>query len=158
LIFFDYQCSHCSELSQTLSHLLKNDPNVKIIFKELPILGDESAFASKAAIAANKQNKYLLLHHRLMTSGQGLSQEQVLASAKQVGLNTTTLKQDMQSKAIDREISGNLALAQKLGIDGTPTLIIVKNTKNLSGQKIYVIPGALSQGEIKDILRKLRTS
>lgn len=154
--FFDYQCTHCGELSETLNGLVKKDPNVRIVFKELPILGEESEFATKAALAAQKQHKYLEFHHQLMALGASFTQDQVLNRAKHAGLDMNRLKKDMDSKAVAQEIKANLALSQKLGIHGTPTLVIAKNINDLKGQKIYIIPGALSEGEIKDILHKLR--
>ncbi len=154
--FFDYQCRHCGELSQTLSGLVKKDPNVRVVFKELPILGDESEYATKAALAAAKQNKYLEFHNRLMALGASFNQEQVLSAAKQAGLDMTQLKHDMSSKAVAHEIKTNLALSQKLSIHGTPTIVIAKNANDLKGEKIYIISGALSEEEIKDILKKVR--
>lgn len=156
--FFDYQCSHCGELSETLNALVKNDSHVRIIYKDLPILSDESEFAAKAALAAAKQNKYLALHNRLMALGSSFNQDQVLNAAKQAGLDMDKLQSDMKSKAIAQEIKNNLTLSRKLGINGTPTLVIAKNVNDLKGQKIHIIAGALSKGEIKDILRKVRGS
>lgn len=160
--FFDYQCTHCGTLSKTLDSLLKKDANIRIVFKELPILGEESEAGSKAALAAAKQNQYLAFHHRLMGldaslgEGQIFNEEQVLKAAKQAGLNITQLKQDMNSKAIAQEIKNNLSLSQKIGINGTPTLIIAKNVPDLKEQKIYVIAGEQSESQIQDILRKIR--
>jgi len=154
--FFDYQCRHCGELSRTLTELVKKDSNVRVIFKELPILGYESEYATKAALAAAKQNKYLEFHNRLMGLDTSFDQEQVLNTAKQAGLDMTQLKHDMSGKAVAHEIKANLMLSQKLGIHGTPTLVIAKNANDLKDEKIYIISGALSEEEIKDILKKVR--
>ena len=154
--FFDYQCRHCGELSQTLRGLVKKDPNVRVIFKDLPILSSESEFAAKAALAAAKQNKYLQLHNRLMAFDTSFDNAQVLEAAQQVGLDMTRFKHDLNSKAIAQQIDNNLTLSQKLGIRGTPALVIAKNTKNLKGEKAYIIEGALDESEIKDVLRKIR--
>lgn len=156
--FFDYQCGHCGELSQTLRGLIKKDPNVRVIFKDLPILSNESEFAAKAALAAAKQNKYLQLHNRLMSFNTSFNEAQVLEAAKQIGLDMTKFKHDLNSKTIAHEINNDLTLSQKLGIHGTPTLVIAKNTKDLKGEKAYIIAGALDESEIKDILRKIRGS
>ena len=155
--FFDYQCSHCKGLSQTLHDLAKHDADVMVVFKELPIFGDSSEFASKAALAAAKQNKYLALHARLMALG-ALTEAEVLESARQLGLDMNKLKQDMKSKAVVGEIKHNLALSQALGIDGTPTLIITKNGKSMKAGKILIIPGALSEAELQSKLKQIRSA
>lgn len=153
--FFDYQCGHCKELSRTLQNLIQHDSNVRVVFKELPILGEESEYATKAALAAAKQGKYLPLHNQLM-SLDAVSDSEVLASAKKAGLNMVKLKHDMNSKAVKQEIHKNIALSQALNISGTPTLIIAKNTHTPGEQKVYIFGGAMSEPELKATIHQIR--
>src|SRR5689334_12549783 len=53
--FFDYQCSHCMTMAPVIEAIIKNNPNVRVVFKDFPIRGPVSEFAAKAALAANKQ-------------------------------------------------------------------------------------------------------
>lgn len=153
--FFDYQCGHCKELSSALHQLVKQDPHVRIIFKELPLFGDESEYAAKAALAAAKQGKYAALHDRLMKLSS-LSESQVLESAKAAGLNMEQFKRDMNSKAIAREIQNNLSLSQALDITGLPVVIIAKNTKNLDTTKVHIEAGSMTDSELRDAVRQIR--
>jgi protein-disulfide isomerase len=155
--FFDYQCGHCKTLSQTLYNLSKHDPNIRIIFKELPILGDESEAASKAALAAAKQGKYLALHNQLMASNS-LSKADILAAAKKAGLNMSKFRHDWHSHAIKHEIQKNLTLSQDLNINGTPTLVIAKNMKTPGEEKVYIFAGALTESELRATVNRIRKS
>ncbi len=88
--FFDYQCSHCIDMSPLLDSFLKANPNVKVIFKEFPIRGPVSEFAAKAALAAKEQGKYIEFHQALMALAakqQPLTQDAILNAAKSVGLD-----------------------------------------------------------------------
>lgn len=153
--FFDYQCGHCKTLSQTLYNLSKHDTNIRIIFKELPILGDESEAASRAALAAAKQGKYLAFHNQLMAS-DALSKSDILAIAKKAGLNMSKFKHDMHSSAVRQEIRKNLALSQALNISGTPTLVIAKNMKTPGEEKVYIFSGALTDSELRSTVNRIR--
>lgn len=155
--FFDYQCGHCKELSRTLQDLTKHDANVRVVFKELPILGEESEYASKAALAAAKQGKYLALHNQLMGLNS-LSRSEISAAAKRAGLNMSKFKHDINSKSVKQEIKKNLSLSTALNINGTPTLIIAKNVKSSGEQKVYIFAGALTEAELKSTAHQIRNS
>ncbi len=90
--FFDYQCGHCKEMQPVIESLLAKNKNVKIIYKEFPIYGASSNFASKAALAAAKQNKYLEFHNALFKVSGALNEHKVLEVAKSVNLNLDQLK------------------------------------------------------------------
>lgn len=146
--FFDYQCPHCKYMKDVIQNILKANPNLKIISKELPIFGGDSEFAAKLALAAAKQNKYWEIHNALMGATNPLTQDKALAIAKQLGLNMDQLKTDMNSNDIAKEIQDNLNLAQQLGLVGTPTIIIAKN--HLS--QFSFIPGQVEQVDLQNKL------
>lgn len=128
--FFDFQCPYCKHMAPILMELVKSDPNIRIVFKQLPIFGEQSEFAAKAALASTKQNKYLAFNNALLQAKTPFSQDQTLEVAKSVGLDIKTLQANMQDSAYTQEITSNEALANALGLVGTPAFVISKVTVN----------------------------
>lgn len=144
--FFDYKCPYCKQVSPALEGLLKDDPKLRIVFKEFPILGDPSVLASRAALAAQKQGKYLAFHQALMAHRGQLDLDSIAGVAAAVGLNGQQLVDDMKSEAIEKQLTANHELALALGIRSTPTFIIGD----------HVMPGALSIEELKGLIADTR--
>ncbi|MFL2932277.1 MAG: DsbA family protein [bacterium] len=141
--YFDYRCGYCRASYSILKKILKENKEVKVVHKELPILGKLSLLASKAALAAHLQGKYKTLHAKLMEKKfQDL--EQIFLLAKESGLNIELLKKDMNSQKIQDTIFKTRKLAIFIGVRSTPTYII--------GNKIY--PGALNVEQLKTIISK----
>jgi len=122
--FFDYRCPYCKQIEPSLDALIKEDGKLRVVYKELPILGPPSVFASRAAIAARKQGKYDAFHSRMMAFKGTIDSDAVLKVAKAAGLDLDRLKTDMAAPEIDKIIKRNYALAEALAIDGTPGLIV----------------------------------
>lgn len=144
--FFDYRCPYCKQVKEPLEALLKADPKLKLVYKEFPILGPDSLVASRAALAARMQNKYLALHDALMKARGSLDEATVLRLAGSVGLDVERLKRDMESEEIARAIERNHALAEALKITGTPAFVI--------GER--VIPGAVDVATLKRLVAEAR--
>jgi protein-disulfide isomerase len=121
--FFDYNCGWCKRALDEVTKLSKADPNVRIIFKELPIFGENSQFAAKAAMAALKQGKYWDFHIALMKERQ-VTKDNTLKIAEKVGLDVAKLKADMADPKIEEALKETAQLAQALGIEGTPGFIV----------------------------------
>jgi protein-disulfide isomerase len=149
--FFDYQCGHCKEMNSIVEKAVKDNANLRLVFKELPIFGDDSQFAAKAALASVKQGKYLAYHNALLAADNPLNKDKVFAVAKSVGLNVVQLKKDMDSPAIQAQLRANFKLAQALRLIGTPTFVVGNKALN----QFRYIPGATSaenlQGMINDL-------
>jgi protein-disulfide isomerase len=122
--FLDYQCDYCKRGAAEIAKLLQADPGVRLVFKEWPILGPESVLAARAALAAVQQGRYHALHAALMARSERLTEESILAAAAGVGLDLERLKRDMEAPAVREELQRTAALAQALGIRGTPALIL----------------------------------
>ena len=146
--FFDYQCPYCRSMSRTLLDIVDAKEDVRIVWKEFPILGEDSVFAARAALAAGMQGRYLDLHRTLMITRSRLSQDWVMTLAEGIGLDVEKLKQDMGSTEITQQIGANLDLARQLGIRGTPAFII-------DGK---VFPGALDPSRLKELVNDARKS
>lgn len=122
--FFDYNCPYCRKAAPGMQQAVKDDPKLKVVFKEWPILGPGSEFAAKAALAAHKQGKYEAFHHALMGFSGRVSEGSTLTIAGDVGLDVERLKRDMEDPAIADAIERNRALANDLRITGTPTFVV----------------------------------
>jgi protein-disulfide isomerase len=122
--FFDYNCPYCRKMAPLLIEAEKADPQLRIVFKEFPILGPGSEFAARAALASQRQGQYEAFHHALMAAKEKVNDESVLTAAAQVGLDVERLKADMQDPSIQMAIDRNMALATALRISGTPGFIV----------------------------------
>jgi protein-disulfide isomerase len=144
--FFDYNCGYCKKALPTVQKLLEEDKNVRFVFKEYPILSDTSRVAAKAALAANKQNKYMEMHVALMDHKGGYSENAVAELAKKIGLDVDKFKKDMASDEIAKHLEEDQNLGMEIGAHGTPTFII--------GNKI--VPGAMELEEFKGLVAEAR--
>lgn len=160
--FFDYQCPHCTHMTPILEAVIAANPNLRVVFKEFPIRGALSEFASKAALAANAQGKYFEFHKALMkqATDKTLTEDAILQVAKSVGLDMTKLKADMNSDAIKNQIKDTYKLAQSLQLMGTPAFFIAKSdiTTSAKPTAIVFIPGQVDQTKLKDTIDKVSNS
>jgi protein-disulfide isomerase len=122
--FFDYKCGYCRRVSPTLSKLLEGHKNVRVIFKELPILGPESHVASRAALAAAKQGAYGGFHQRLISLNAPITPAIIEDIGQQLGLDVEKLKSDMSSQEIEAILAQNQRLANAIGVQSTPSFVI----------------------------------
>lgn len=144
--FFDYQCPYCKRMAQDLAKIASEDPDVKIIFKEFPVFGTESTLATRAALAAAKQGKYLEFHLALMDLRGAPSETAVFRVASRLGLDLERLRRDMQSQSIETQIQTNYRLAQEIGVRGTPAFIV--------GDQL--IPGAMDPDSMRQLIAEKR--
>jgi protein-disulfide isomerase len=144
--FFDYRCPYCKRVSDSLMALLKEDPNIKLVFKEFPILGPESVVAAKIALAAHRQSKYEQVHTALMAHKGSFDEAALLELAASVGADPSKLKADMQDPAIMGLLQANDSLAAALGITGTPGFLFGKQ----------LVPGAVSLDDMKRLVSSVR--
>jgi protein-disulfide isomerase len=144
--FFDYRCGYCRRVVGSLRALVDQDDDLRVVFKEFPILGEDSVRASRAALAAERQGLYMPLHFALMQADD-LSMEGIMQAAAGVGLDTGQLAADMESPEVQAEIAATYALARELGIEGTPAFVIDDE----------LIPGAVSQERLAALIDEART-
>ena len=148
--FFDYRCTYCKRVLPTVLAALEEDPGLRIVYKEFPILGPDSVVAARVALAAHRQapDRYLALHTALMASRGRLTETNALEIAREFGFDVARIAADMGSPEIDRIIARNNALAQELGINGTPGFVI--------GDQ--VIPGAIDLDTLRRLIAEARQS
>jgi protein-disulfide isomerase len=122
--FFDYRCPYCKETQPALEQLLTGNPRLRLVYKELPILGQVSVAAAHAALAAERQGKYEAFHRAMMSARGNISEATVFQVARSVGLDLQRLERDMKAPEIAKAIDANLKLAETLDINGTPAFVI----------------------------------
>ena len=142
--FVDYNCGYCKKSLDAITRLLNSELSLKVSFRDYPILSSSSKFAAKAALAAKKQGKYFELHSELLNVKGNLSEEKILEMAKNIDIDVTKLKIDMEDPEIAVIIQNNENLAKKLNIRGTPTFII--------NGKLYA--GALEFDKLRALIDK----
>jgi protein-disulfide isomerase len=125
--FFDYTCSFCKQSLKDVQRRIKEDPGLRVVFIDYPALSDRnptSMVATRASIAAAQQGKYWPFHLKLMGSATGLTSKNITRYAGEVGLDVERLLKDMNAQETYRRIDSNIELANRLGIDGTPSFVI----------------------------------
>ena len=140
--FFDYQCPYCRKVSEFLGDLQANDPRVRLVFKEWPILGDSSELAARAALAAERQGRYRLFHQGMMST-RGIPTEALIRSvAVKVGIDADRLFRDAKSDEITVAIERNAHLAKQLGFIGTPSFVVGRT----------IVEGAITRRQFEKLI------
>lgn len=122
--FFDYNCPYCRQVTPIMAEAETADPKLRVVYKEFPILGPNSTFSAKAALAVHLQGKYVAFHKEMMLDRGVANEAKVLRIAAKIGVDAERMKSDMNDPAIAAMIERNLALAQALRINGTPGFVI----------------------------------
>jgi len=146
--FFDFQCGYCKMSEPSLEKLISEDKNVRLIYKDFPILGPASTSASKAALASVRQGKYIKFHDALLAKKDHLSDDGIYEVAKEVGLDVEKLKKDAADADIAKIIDANLKLGNDVGVRGTPMFII--------GDQVF--PGAIQYDQMKKAVDDARAA
>ena len=128
--FFDYNCGYCKHAMADMLNLMKNDPKLKVVLKEFPVLGTGSVEAAQVAVAARMQDpggKKYLEFHQILLGGRGQADKaRALAAAKEAGFDMARLEKDITSPEVRATIEENFKLAEEMGMNGTPSYVIGK--------------------------------
>ena len=141
--FFDYNCHFCKGALPDVTKLMKEDPNLKLVLKDYPVLGPGSVEAAKVASAARNQlpgDKFWAFHSKLLASHGPIGKTEALAVARDLGLDMEKLAKDMESPEVKSGLNEVMQLADALQINGTPTFVL--------GQDVVV--GAVGFDQLKD--------
>jgi protein-disulfide isomerase len=144
--FFDARCGYCKQLHPVVEQMLRRQPDVRLVMKDLPILGPNSVLASRALLAAQAQGKYAALQEALMRLREEPAEPVLRREAERVGLDWTRLRRDMDDPAIQRRIEANGRLAAALRIEGTPAMVI--------GEAL--VPGAVDLATLERLVGEAR--
>jgi len=127
VVFTDYYCPHCRAVSPEIDRLLASDRKLKVVWREMPVLGPGSYVAAAAALAAARQGKYYPFH-RALFAGDRPDDNGIAAAAKAAGLAPASVAAGGGAPEVKREIRTNLEIARALSIDGTPFFVIGNRT------------------------------
>jgi protein-disulfide isomerase len=148
--FFDYNCGYCKRALGDMMDVMKGDPKLRIVLKEMPILGPGSAEAAQVAVAVRMQDpdgqKYLAFHQKLLGSRGPANKESAMAAAREAGLDIARLEKDLTSDEVRETLRENRELASALGINGTPGYVIGET----------IVPGAVGSAGLKERIVRAR--
>ncbi len=145
--FFDYNCGYCRSALPDLATLLAEDPDLKVILKEFPILSNESIDAARVGVLVGQSDvDYWPFHEALFSSRGKVDKTVALTAAADLGLSRVDLELRMGQQSVTQAIQNSYEIAQALGISGTPTYII--------GNEI--IPGAIGVDELRARIANMR--
>jgi protein-disulfide isomerase len=125
--FFDYNCPFCKDSAVHLERLVKTDGSIKLVYRDWPVLTATSIIGAKLALGAKYQGKYLAAHHALMNiPGYGISQPQMIEAVRKSGVDMNRLDADIKANAaaITGLLEKNLAIADAIGLQGTPGFLV----------------------------------
>ena len=144
---FDYNCGYCRQVVADVMALVEEDPDLRVILKEFPILSQGSVDAARVGILVNREDvDYQQFHTALYSSRGAVDTEAALAAAEELGLSRVSLELDMNSQDVSDALQRTYQVAQALGVSGTPTFIIGNE----------VIPGAVSKDELATRIANMR--
>ncbi|WP_171015836.1 DsbA family protein [Devosia sp. FKR38] len=145
--FFDYNCGYCRSALPDMAALLAEDPNLRVVLKEFPILSNESIDAARVAVLVSDADvDYWSFHEALFTSRGKVDKQTALDAAAGLGLSPVNLELEMGTPAVSQTIQTSYEIAKALNITGTPTYII--------GNEI--IPGAIGVDELRSRIANMR--
>ena len=144
--FFDTRCPYCRKMEPTMESFLSQDRKVRLVYKDLPILGPASVLGAKALLAAQKQGAYLPMREAVMQLPPDTTLPQIEAVARRLGLDWVRMQRDMDDPSVQARIDANLKLAHALGIEGTPALVIGDN----------LVPGAVDLPDLEKAVAEAR--
>jgi protein-disulfide isomerase len=144
--FFDYRCPYCKRMNPVVAELVRADPGLRVVLKDIPILGPASVVAARAALAAHRQGKYAEMHDALMRLRGEPTDAAIANIASELRLDPGRLRHDMADTAIAQQLDRNIRLAQTLGIQGTPAYVV--------GNEI--LPGAVSVEQLREAIARSR--
>ena len=117
--FFDYACGYCRQSNPDIERLLAEDKGLRVVYRELPILGPESVEAARVSLAASKAGKFAQYHDALYAAGRP-APETIAMAARAAGVPA----QPVEDPAQEAELRANMGLADQLGATGTPLFVV----------------------------------
>ena len=144
--FYDVRCPYCRRMLPVFAEFLRRERNVRVVYKDIPILGPGSVVGAKAVLAAQRQGAYLKMRDAMMTGPAQIDTDVVKTASQRLGLDWDRMQRDMADPAIQTRIDANLKLAHVLNIQGTPAYVV--------GDQL--LPGAVGLPELQQAVANVR--
>jgi protein-disulfide isomerase len=125
--FLDYQCGYCRKAQPEITQLIEDAGDVRLIVKEMPILGPGSDLAARAAVAtmvSEGAEAYARMHHELMTTKGQITDASLERAFANAGVDADKARAAMDDPEVTRRLDATHALAETLGVSGTPTFVV----------------------------------
>ena len=141
VLFTDYQCPICRVTDGALDRVRRTDHGVRVIYKDWPILGENSRYAARVALAAHRQGRYVAVHNALMQTRRPLDRAGVRVVATEAGVDWPRVEADLRTHgpAFDAQLARHATQAWSLGIEGTPAYLVGP----------FLVRGGLSEGALR---------
>jgi protein-disulfide isomerase len=149
--FLDYQCGFCRKAQPELTEMIESDGDIRLIVKEMPILGPGSELAARAAVATlitRGPEAYATLHDRLMELKGEITDVSLDQALAEVGLDPAAIRPAMQDPEVDRRLAATRELAATLAISGTPTFVFDDR----------MVRGYLPLAQMRDLVGEVRAT
>jgi protein-disulfide isomerase len=146
--FYDPRCPYCRKMLSGIDGMLQRDHGVRLVFKDIPVLGPASEMEARAILAAKNQGAYLKMQAALMTDPAQPSADMIAQKARLLDLDAGKLATDMNSQAVTDKLKANLALSRSLKVTGTPTFVVGST----------VIPGMVDAAQLEMAVADARKS
>jgi protein-disulfide isomerase len=153
--FFDYRCHYCHQQEKTLKRLMKVDPRIRLIYREVSFLGATSDQLARFATAAKLQGKYLALHDALMGQPSVVSFVRAQRLAKKMGFDMKKLTQDMQALNTKIGIAASESILNQFGVNGIPAFVVIYKPTSKASRRYLVIEGSASLDQLESGILKL---
>jgi len=146
--WFDYNCPYCRKIDPELRQVIQDDGKVRLVLKDWPILGPVSKVASRMALAAKYQDKFMAAHEAMIGIASKLTEPRIDELLSGAGIDIDRLKRDLETnaKAIDAILARNNSQALAFGFKGTPSFIVGK----------FRVPGVLTMAEFEMVIADAR--
>ena len=146
--FFDYACTYCRASYPDVERLLAEDKRLKVVYRELPILGPDSLIAARASLAVATQGNYSTFHRSIYAAPGRPNVEVVAVAIAKAGANADKVRAEAKSAAVESEIAANMELQRQLQLTGTPGWVV--------GDR--VINGAVGYDDLKKAIAEARAA
>jgi protein-disulfide isomerase len=122
--FYDPRCPYCRKMAPVIGDLLKADPGLRVVYKDIPVLGPASEIEVRAILAAGLQGAYSRMQAAMMANPAQPKEDMVRETATKLGLDADRLIKDMSNTTVVDAIKANLALAGEMKVRGTPVFVV----------------------------------
>jgi protein-disulfide isomerase len=146
VVFFDYACPYCRQGHADVKKLAAEDGNIRIVYRDFPVLSPASDEAAMASLSAAQQGRYQQFHNAMFETPGKVAHERTIAMVRTAGLNELRTATDLVAPALKAEIKKNLELGRALGLTGTPSYVV--------GNRI--LSGAVGYDKLKEAVAATR--
>lgn len=152
MVLSDYNCGYCRKAATMLHKMIKTHPDLRVVVKQLPILGQESNLAARIAMLAKEKNVFKKANQVLLGMEKPMNKDKLVASMTKIGLKKADVEKALTGADYEKDLSGNYAIASQLAIQGTPALLITNHDRS----KVQFIENFMNEAEVKRIIESYK--